>query len=535
MNSHVQLLSDKAGEARTMYEQYMEQYSNRWQQRIVKTNFVAATVVFVFEIAYFFILSAIGLRDQTSVEYILLYILFPASVIFSFCSVGWFIVYKSRRSIETKSLAAMLTMVALCTTAASIHNIFAAALSSFFVPLAVSVVFGEKRITNAVGGCCVLGEVVAMLFASMDVRGKDPYFLLDCLMLFIVFGISWYATLLLMKNEQEKRQEIERMWQLENEITVRKQEQEELRLRLEQHQIIMNQTTDILFEWDIRKDKLSFSPNWRKKFGYDPIDCNISERIPLSENIHPDDIPSFVKIMKDTAAGKLYSKAEFRIKDSEGMYRWCRIRATAQFDDEGQAIKAIGVILDINTEKKQNQNLLKMAQQDGLTGIYNKKVINEQVMQRMKEFDPTVLQALLIIDIDNFKTVNDTYGHMAGDSIIAAVADKLKHHICSKDLVGRIGGDEFLVYFSEVASEASAFRKAQALHTALGLLRFGQGIAPITCSIGIAVFPHGSVEYYDLFRCADTALYQRKSNGRNGVSMYDRQMSITPSLDSPAL
>lgn len=505
-----------------IYEKYLPQYNKRWQERIVKTNFVTGTVVLVFEIAYYFILSFIGLRFQTSIEYIMRFILLPAGVIFSFCTIGWFIVHRSNRSSVVKSLAVMLTMVGLCATAASVHNIFPTTLCSFFVPLAVSVVFGETRITNIVGCCCVAGELVAMCFASTDIRGKDPYFLLDCLMLFIVFGISWYATLLMMKNEQEKRREIEHVWQLQNEITVRKQEQEELRLRLEQHQIIMDQTTDILFEWDIRKDKLTFSSNWRKKFGYEPIGDEISERIPLSKNIHSEDMPVFVKLMKDTAAGSPYSEAEFRIKDSMGRYRWCRIRATAQFDDGGKAVKAVGVILDINTEKKEKQNLLKLAQRDELTGIYNKAATNGLVARRMKDFDFTVLQALLIIDIDFFKTVNDTYGHMAGDNIISEVAAQLKSHIRFSDVVGRIGGDEFLVYFPEVESKDAAFWKAKHLHAAVGMLMPEAGAPPITCSIGMAIFPHGAVEYSDLFRYADAALYLRKDKGRDGVTVYDR-------------
>lgn len=510
------------GEFMSIYDQYLTEYNKRWQERIVKTNFVTATVVLVFEIAYYFILTAIGLRDQTSLEYILRYILLPAGIIFSFCIMGWFIVYRSRRSSEIKSLAAMLTMVAICATGASVHNIFATTLCSFFVPLAVSVVFGKPCITNIVGGCCVAGEVVAMCFAKLDLRGQDPYFLLDCLMLFIVFGISWYATLMMMKNEQEKRSEIEHMCQLETEVTTRRQQQEELRLRLEQHQIIMDQTTDILFEWDIRKDTLNFSSNWRKKFGYNPIDAGISNRIPLSENIHTEDMPAFLKIMKDTAAGEPYSETEFRIKDREGCYRWCRIRATAQFDDEGRAVKAVGVVLDINEEKKEKQNLLKLAQRDPLTGIYNKAATNALVARRMEDFDFTVMEALMVIDVDYFKAVNDTYGHMAGDNILSAVAAQLKIHTRSSDVVGRIGGDEFLIYLPEVDSEDAALWKAQNIHTALGLLTPEAGAPPITCSIGLAIYPHGTVEYSEFFQHADEALYLRKKVGRNGVTLYDR-------------
>ncbi|MEG2608682.1 MAG: GGDEF domain-containing protein, partial [Lachnospiraceae bacterium] len=197
--------------------------------------------------------------------------------------------------------------------------------------------------------------------------------------------------------------------------------------------------------------------------------------------------------------------------------------ATAQFDSAGRAIKAVGVILDINEEKKEKQNLQKLAQRDPLTGIYNKTATNALVSHRMDDFDVAVLQALMMIDVDYFKAVNDTYGHMAGDNLLAAVATQLKSHVRSSDVVGRIGGDEFLVYLPEVESKDAALWKAQNLHAALRLLSPEPGAPHITASIGMAVFPHGTVEFSDLYRYADEALYLRKDKGRDGVSVYDKR------------
>ncbi|MEG2814143.1 MAG: diguanylate cyclase, partial [Oscillospiraceae bacterium] len=234
-------------------------------------------------------------------------------------------------------------------------------------------------------------------------------------------------------------------------------------------------------------------------------------------------MPAFVKIMRDTASGVPYSEAEFRIRNIKGRYTWCRIRATAQFDRDGRAVKAVGVILDINEEKKERQNLQKLAQRDSLTGIYNKSATNALVAHRMEDFDFTVLQALMIIDVDYFKSINDTYGHMTGDSIISAVATQLKSHVRVSDVVGRVGGDEFLVYLPEVESEDAALWKAQNLHSAIGMLSPEKGADHITASIGVAVFPHGTVEFSELFRYADEALYLRKDKGRNGVSVFDKR------------
>lgn len=304
-------------------------------------------------------------------------------------------------------------------------------------------------------------------------------------------------------------------------ITHRRQQQEALRLSLERHKVIMDQATDIIFEWDIPEDTLIFSQNWRKKFGYDPIHCDISCKIPQSPNIHPADMSSFVQIMHEAAAGVPYTETEFRIKDCDGRYLWCRIRATAQYDAEGRPIKAIGVILDIDAEKKQKQALLDQAQRDALTGLYNKTTVNSMVEQRMKVCDQQGDQALLLIDVDHFKAVNDTYGHLSGDRVLSDVAAVLKKGVRSSDLVGRIGGDEFLVYFPEVAGISAARAKAEQLLKQLQAITPCQGAAAITCSIGTAVFPRGSIDYFALFKCADQALYYCKNNGRSGVAVYD--------------
>lgn len=306
-------------------------------------------------------------------------------------------------------------------------------------------------------------------------------------------------------------------------ITERKRQQEELRLSLERHQVIMDQAADIIFEWDILHDTLEFSSNWKKKFGYEAINKNISGRIPISQNIHGDDMPAFIKIMQDTAAGVSYSETEFRIRDNTGTYCWCRIRATTQYNSDGRPIKAVGVIVDIDSEKKQKQELLVQAQYDTLTGIYNKTTINALVEERMQNIGSSGNHALLIIDIDHFKAVNDTYGHLCGDSVLSDVSTALKGCTRSSDLVGRIGGDEFLVYLPEVTGESAVMQKSEQLLDAIASIRPEPGAATITCSIGAAVLPHGCVDYRDLYQYADKALYQQKNSGRKGVTLLGIQ------------
>lgn len=320
-------------------------------------------------------------------------------------------------------------------------------------------------------------------------------------------------------------------------ITQRKGQEEELRLSLERHKVILDQASDIIFEWDILRDTLEFSPNWKKRFGYEAIDKKISGRIPLSENIHPEDMLAFVQIMKDTAAGIPYSEVEFRIRDVAGNYYWCRIRATAQYNADGRPIKAVGVIVDIDEEKKQRQTLILQARYDALTGIYNKATINALVEQRMecRHFPGNGMpdyHALLIIDVDYFKAVNDNYGHLCGDAVLSDVAAALKGSVRSGDLVGRIGGDEYLVYLPEVTGKLSIHHKAEQIMQALSCIRPETGAAPITCSIGVAVLPRTHNNYEELYQAADRALYRRKKSGRDGFTIYEKEMGEAAPIQS---
>lgn len=307
-------------------------------------------------------------------------------------------------------------------------------------------------------------------------------------------------------------------------ITKQKEAHEELRLSLERHQIILDQSADIIFEWDIRQDTLRFSSNWVKKFGYEPIRQHISRGILESPNIHPEDIPAFVKIMEDTANGAPYSEMECRIRDALGGFRWSRIRATLQYDSSWHPIKAVGVILDIDADKRQKEHLLERAQRDPLTNLYNKSAIRELSEQRMEQYnigDANTNQALLIIDVDNFKSVNDTYGHLCGDSLLSDVAGALRSHFRASDLVGRIGGDEFLVYLPSIAGKKEATQKLQNLLALLRTLRPTKDAPPISCSIGAAFFPQKDADYFTMYKCADRALYQVKAHGKNHFAFYD--------------
>lgn len=306
-------------------------------------------------------------------------------------------------------------------------------------------------------------------------------------------------------------------------ISSSKRVQEELRLSLEKHQIIMDQTNDIIFEWDILKDTLTFSSNWEKKYGYQPIRERVSVEIPRASHIYPDDMPEFIRLMNEISSGTPYDEAEIRLADDKGTYKWCRVRATAQFNTSGKAIKSVGVILDIDEAKRKTQALLEKAETDSLTKLLNKNAARWKIEEYLRQEDKTERSALLIIDVDDFKLVNDRYGHMFGDAVLTEFARIIKGMFRSSDAVARIGGDEFMVYMCQVQDGRNvAVRAERIIEDFKRMMYENLQIQGFSCSIGIAMYPEDGMDYKSLFMLADRALYQAKSLGKNQYAFYDK-------------
>lgn len=314
-------------------------------------------------------------------------------------------------------------------------------------------------------------------------------------------------------------------------ITETRKAQEELRLSLERHQIIMDQANDIIFEWDLARDALNYSNNWEKKFGYVPVTKEISTYLINSGNIFADDRPVIVELMGAIKRGEAYAEGELRLRQADGAYIWCRIRATAQFDALGKSLKAVGVIVDIDHEKKKSQKLLEKAERDTLTKLYNKGTLENLVEGCLANSKKGAVHCLMIIDIDNFKTINDTLGHLFGDAVLTESAAKFQSLFYSTDMIGRIGGDEFMIFIKEIPDTVFIQKKAeQVLAIFRDILVEQNRDFKITCSIGIALAPTDGKTFQELYLKADHALYFAKTKGKDRYMLYDEKRMATTFL-----
>ena len=208
---------------------------------------------------------------------------------------------------------------------------------------------------------------------------------------------------------------------------------------------------------------------------------------------------------------------EFMItKDGGQSYYWMRITARIFFWEEDQSVRMFVYRQNIDEEKKREQYMYEKMKRDPLTGLYHKIGTQEQI-DRVLAAHPEKIYAFFILDIDDFKAVNDTCGHAMGDLVISRFAEVLKAQFREDDIVGRIGGDEFAV-FVPMPSRKYARQKAESLVDALHI-RYGDS-GQLTASVGAALAPRDGGSFTVLYQKADSALYDVKAQGKDGFKLY---------------
>ncbi len=305
-------------------------------------------------------------------------------------------------------------------------------------------------------------------------------------------------------------------------ISASKQSQDAMRDQLDRHKIILSQTENVMFEWDVDEDSAVFSDNWIEIFGCEPLTWGLSKRIATDSHFHPEDTGQILELFHSMKEGMDYQVCEVRLAKADGRYLWCRIRATARRDDRGELRKIVGIIINIDDEKRSAQALQERAERDVLTKLLNKHAARQQVERYLESFGGNLECALFIIDLDNFKTINDRYGHLFGDAVLVQVAKEIRRFFRAQDIVARIGGDEFLVLMRGISDgrivEDRCRRLVEAFHNVMGQ-QLGKN--RLSCSVGVALYPSHGSSYAELFQRADQALYHAKDTGKDGFAVYD--------------
>lgn len=306
-------------------------------------------------------------------------------------------------------------------------------------------------------------------------------------------------------------------------ITYSQKVQQELYANLERYRTILEAMDSIIFEWNPETDQAYFSQKWESFFGYPPLTANVTERLAAASHFHPEDLPVVIQMFQDMKNGvHNFKTLEVRIANANGRYHWIRMRKTAVRDGVGDLLKVVGILTCIDDEKIAALALQEQAERDSLTRLLNKQTGRKQIEAYLSENQEDLSCAMLIIDMDNFKNINDSLGHLFGDAVLTHAAKEIKKLFRSHDIITRIGGDEFMVLMKGTSDQTLIENRcAQLIRAFRNLFPEQLKDRPLGCSIGIAISPEHGDTYTELFKHADQALYHAKSNGKNTFAVYN--------------
>jgi diguanylate cyclase (GGDEF)-like protein/PAS domain S-box-containing protein len=307
-----------------------------------------------------------------------------------------------------------------------------------------------------------------------------------------------------------------------------------LRESEERYALSARGANDGLWVWDLRADDVYYSPRWKSMLGFQEGGPGNEEGgIGNSPDewfsrVHPDDAEILRSAVDLHLRGETpHLESEHRMLCRDGSYRWMLSRGLAVRDQSGAATRIAGSQTDVTERKRAVDRLTHDAFHDALTQLPNRALFMDRLARAIEAHrrHPESLFAVLFLDLDRFKVVNDSLGHLLGDELLMAVAQRLAGLVRSSDTVARLGGDEFAMLLDGIDHEADAVRAAQRMQDEL-LLPFRVGAHEIftTVSIGIALSTTGYRDPQDVLRDADIAMYRAKARGKARHEVFDTAM-----------
>ena len=297
----------------------------------------------------------------------------------------------------------------------------------------------------------------------------------------------------------------------------------------------------LYFTWHMHTDVLEFNES-TADYAYDLPDRieDASTNLWGGDILHPDDtnlLESFFDKLfwssPQTPDEKKRTVSKLRIRTRDNEFLWVEFRLLIYYKDYFPHT-AYGCICDINEQQLRQLKLQREIEYDDLTGFLNKAACKKHIERAIRRMEDSAYPALLIVDADGFKAINDTFGHLFGDGVLKDMAAAINKHFHDTSIIGRIGGDEFLVFYRETKGDLEPLKTA-----ASGLIdelnrtyQNKEDRLPFSVSVGIALYPDHGETYTDLFKHADRALYESKSRGKNRFHIYQPSLIGNTSVKS---
>lgn len=291
----------------------------------------------------------------------------------------------------------------------------------------------------------------------------------------------------------------------------------------EKYRLIAESANDIIWEWDLKSNKLQFSSRLKGILGYENEE--ISAIGDWNDIILPED--------QNCVKGKLDSMwidelrnfmCDYRVRSKNGKILWLATKARVLVNEFGYPHKIVGSHTDITQLKEHQNNILHMAYHDTLTKLPNRSYLKEYVDGHIHEA-PDELLALVYIDIDNFKTINDSFGHSEGDKFLVEIGKKFSAMTGEDSMVFRLGGDEYVIILKNVRDRKAVEDYLENMFRAFAEpVNIENRNMHITLSAGAVVYPSDGVDFNELLKHADIAMYQVKNRGKNNFIFFSEGM-----------
>ncbi|HSK39167.1 MAG TPA: diguanylate cyclase, partial [Arenibaculum sp.] len=310
-------------------------------------------------------------------------------------------------------------------------------------------------------------------------------------------------------------------------ITERKRAEEALRLSEERYALAARGANDGLWDWNLDTGRIYYSARWRQMLGQadEGTEGRPEEWLDL---VALADLPQLkAAIDLHLSGGTSHLEHEFRMRHGDGAELWLLVRGVAVRDALGRPVRMAGSLTDITARKRVERQLLFDALHDGLTGLPNRSLLIDRIGQSIDRNRRSGSRrfAVMLLDIDRFKTVNDSLGPVDGDQVLMTMAARLDKARRGGDTVARMSADEFGLLIDEADDIADALSAARRFaDTVAQPIRLGDRDLVLTCSVGVALSGTGYGAPDDMLRDASLAMYRAKSAGRNRIELYDEEL-----------
>ncbi|HXN15478.1 MAG TPA: EAL domain-containing protein, partial [Usitatibacter sp.] len=282
-----------------------------------------------------------------------------------------------------------------------------------------------------------------------------------------------------------------------------------------------------MWYWEAASDRFTYSDGLNVLFGRRGDDALIDYRT-LQERLHPHDRELFDATLRHAVKHGNDFQVDYRVVWADGSVHWLSNRGQVHRGENGRAERLIGVAMDISDRKLAEQRVAHMAHHDALTGLPNRVLLRDRIQQAIAQAHRQGSQlAVLFIDLDRFKTINDSLGHELGDRLLQSVASRILVCVREGDTVSRVGGDEFVIVIPGLSSSADASAVASKVLEVLSSAFHLHGHdLHVAASIGISLYPSDGSDSATLMRNADTAMYHAKDSGRANYQYFTQHMNV---------